>query len=122
MRRGNLGRAQALAQKVFGDLAIGEIAGQIRAMYGVPLPLRPEVLGVLERRRAQLQDVARIPQTLIDDKFKDGYSDGFTWHAIGIKKSGIAARMPKEKRQRGGVAVSDEKAMNATTSSRGRAH
>jgi hypothetical protein len=69
MRRGNPGGAEAKAQKVFGDLTIGEIAGQIRVINGGPLPLPPEVLGALERRRAKPQDVARIALTLIDDKF-----------------------------------------------------
>jgi hypothetical protein len=98
---------------VFGDLSLKSIAGQVDKLTAEALDkagLPAEVLATLKGRLAQLRDTAATARTLLADKFKDPYVDAFAKHAVGVRKAGLAERMPAKMTpaHQGGVEPLDE--------------
>jgi 8-oxo-dGTP pyrophosphatase MutT (NUDIX family) len=99
----------AQTARVFGDLSIREIAGQVEAMEGVKLDLPEAVAKTVQARMGQLKDVARRANTFLDDRFKDGHTDGLCKHMIGLRKAGARDRMPETlTQQKGSTTVKDQ--------------
>lgn len=99
---------------VYGSLGIYDLHTQIRDMASrrkellAALPF--ELQASVRARLAALEEVATAAEDLQHDEWRAGFAEEMTEHLVGLRKSGIAARFPRELRNRGGHAelVEDE--------------
>lgn len=99
---------------VFDGLSYADLVGQMEALQGQKAALLKvlpkELHGMIEGRLAQMQHLATVSRTLLDDQWTDGYVSRFAKHTLGIRAVGIVDRLPKEMNQTnpGSVSVEDE--------------
>ena len=93
-------KANPQTAKAFAALSAEEIAAQIRAMKGKSLTLPKGLAETVKARMAQLEDYARTIEVMTADRFRGEYADRLARHAVGIRKAGIAARMPAKMKRK----------------------
>jgi SPP1 gp7 family putative phage head morphogenesis protein len=104
----------AQTAEIFEDLDFYALAKQITAyakkekklLNALPKDLKP----VIKDRLATLRDIAEYADDFAVDKWKSGYADDVLRHVVGLRESGIIARLPQrlEQMYSGAVEVQDE--------------
>lgn len=108
-------KVNAQSAEIFGDLGWKSITRQINAagkqrealLAALPDDLRETVAGRLE----EMQHVAKVSGKLFKDKWREGYTDGFSKQVMGLRSAGVIDKLPAELRARRGndVMVYDER-------------
>ncbi|MCL6436507.1 MAG: hypothetical protein K6T90_20335 [Leptolyngbyaceae cyanobacterium HOT.MB2.61] len=95
------------------DLTHAELVEQLEALVknekkllkALPKDLHPTI----KSRLAEMQHLAKVSRTLLDDQWTDTYTGNFARHTLGLRESGIANCFPKKLTQKDNdVIVKDE--------------
>lgn len=107
----------AQTAELFGDLTATQLAAQFKAVTdrvfsaegekALRSALPPEVFSTVEERAAALAGAQRAMTRLLDDRWKDEYTDGFAREWMGLRAAEIPQKFSKQLKGRG-VALEDE--------------
>ena len=86
--------------RVFGDMAYGDIANQLSAIVSqrddiIGRIADPNLRTIMTARLDHAADLAGIYRTFHDDKYVDSYVDRFSYHNTWIQSSGVTSTLPQ---------------------------